>query len=149
MIYDKIDNLSRYMGRDENLDRVLLDIKNNLRGDLVDENIKKNIFEFKTILSQDKRLENHMKYYDLHLVLEGEEEFELCSTEELENISEKNYDEDVFFGDKEDGLIKGVLRQGYFLVTFVDEAHKLGISKPDGKHVKKIVYKIPVGGKNE
>lgn len=149
MIYDKIENLDRYRGLGRDLDKVIDDIKNNLEGEMKDSRIGKNIFDFNCLESGDKRLENHLKFYDFHLVLEGKEDFELCKSEDLLNPSPKNYEEDVYFGDCEKDLVRGSLKSGYFLITFIDEAHKLGISSPAGNYVKKIVYKLPVGGQNE
>lgn len=103
------------------------------------------LVSFTTQEEKQKRFEAHKKFYDIHVVLEGEESVQVCDISKLENLSE--YTDDIYFGDcSSRSVFQGKLRAGSFLIVFAEDAHKVGYheEKEVPASVKKLLYKVAV-----
>ena len=103
-----------------------------------------NPVSFKTKEEHECLFEAHERFYDVHIILSGEERILVSSVENLKVV--KSYDtvNDIMFleGDAEKEYI---LKQGDWLVCLPEDAHKVGMA-PTNKRIpiKKVVAKIMV-----
>ncbi|MBS4196223.1 YhcH/YjgK/YiaL family protein [Lederbergia citri] len=144
MIYDKLENLGRYIFNNQKLNSAIQDITEGL---IEDENVsddyQKNKIAFTTTVLDEKRYEAHKKYIDIHIVLEGMEYVEVANVQELTNITEYDQESDIFFGDVvSDNKFCGYLQKGYALICFPEDTHLVGAHREVEERICKVVYKI-------
>lgn len=145
MIYDKIENVDIYLSylKESPLRQALLKIKEGKFSVVDTPDLRCNSINFQTLSESSKRYEAHRCFYDIHVVLEGEEFVRICNIADLTAVTD--YVEDIYFGDYQgDSDLQFCLRPGYFLVVFPEDAHKVGFH-PDSetaRTVHKAVFKI-------
>ncbi|MGN7357230.1 YhcH/YjgK/YiaL family protein [Paenibacillus sp. SAF-054] len=152
MIYDKLENIHQYASDNSVLSQCFKDIESSLHADLHPDEMaskvyKKSRIQFATAPKCEKRFESHRKYIDIHIVLKGREYVEVGSAASLTNRTEYDPDQDILFGDMQEGeggKLTGYLEPGRFLVCFPDDAHLVGAHEHTAAIVEKFVYKIPV-----
>ncbi|MDE7444862.1 MAG: YhcH/YjgK/YiaL family protein [Lachnospiraceae bacterium] len=150
MIYDKIENIGRYLGISRNLDQALLYMKNTDLSLL--ENGKHIIDEDKIFINvmqamtdpDKKEYEFHEKYYDIQIDLVGTEDI-LFSTG-YEEIT-RPYQEE---GDIGMGICRCETRchlsPGRFVICEPGEPHLPGVaSGTEGEQIRKAVIKVHRG----
>lgn len=140
MIFDKIENIDRYLP-------LLNDFKKHYKVtdfQLGKIEIDSDYFfalglEYET-KSEDVGLwESHRKYLDIHLILEGEEVVNISDISLMNSIKEYEEDYELFSGEKTHSL---TLNSGDFLLLFPNEVHKTSIITPKGpSKIKKLVFK--------
>ena len=96
----------------------------------------------KTIPSNQALFENHHKYIDIHLVIDGEEKMDIALPEDLKQY-DKNPNNDVYFfhGKGRQSLI---LKPGDFLVVFPEDAHMPQQMVNIPEVITKIIFKVSV-----
>lgn len=148
MIFDKIENMSKYFGARPELAQVAealgklstLDAalgKHEIAGDSVFAFVA----EYAPLPRQDKKLENHHTYIDIQIVVDGEEELDVCYTDAAADVPYSSENDIEFVNDAAD-ISTFVMKPGYFLMLFPGEWHKPGILRGNCQKVRKIVAKI-------
>ena len=89
----------------------------------------------------EKPLEAHREYLDIHYVLDGSEAIGYADIDTLEGITEYNAESDYLLlkGD----MYKTYLKSGDFCIVFPEDAHAPTMKAFDSK-VKKVIVKIRV-----
>lgn len=142
MIKDKLENLHRY-SINENFEDIKkkIGLGKSLPVDQPDSVKKINLKYFTKDLDY-KNFENHKKYIDLHIILEGSEKIGLNYVEDLKPLTD--YDEvqdfQLFQGVSKEELI---LHKEEFILLFPGEVHITGGKIKESEEITKIVYKIP------
>lgn len=146
MIFCKRKNLERYLGLSKNLDtalRFLMETdmqclkmgKNVVDGDAV----YVNRFDYDTVA--EPITEGHLRYIDIHVVLEGEEVVAVSDTSTLTEIERKEDEDYIGFQGKFQSL--NTLRPEDVLICFPEDAHSpKRICGTSSCHVKKAVVKV-------
>ena len=145
MIFDKVENASRYMGTNPYLDEALTYMmtqdlnalpvgKTEINGDKV----------FITIQEADLKpadndvYEYHKNYLDVQLDLEGTERFLFgFDTGEVD----RGYVEDIGFHHCEES-VSCIMGPGRFVICEKEEFHKPNVDAGLGGHVRKAVFKV-------
>lgn len=102
------------------------------------ENVYVNRFDYET--GPEAITEGHLRYIDIHVVLEGEEQIGVADVAALEEI-ERKADED-YIGFRGPFQSVCVMRPGDVLVTFPEDAHSPKRQNGSPCHVKKAVVKV-------
>ena len=148
MIFDNVDNLSKYEGIGW-LTRAL-----ELRGRFsdpsvepgahpVDDSLRAAVNRYTSAPAEKDRFENHRDWIDVQFMVSGSEEIRVCSASDL--VIAKPYDPaaDYELGEPASGAFSSViLRPGDFLVLWPGEAHYPGIAPSSPAPVSKIVFKV-------
>ncbi len=146
MIFCKRKNLERYLGLSKNLDTALRFLmgtdmrclkmgKNVVDGDAV----YVNRFDYDTVA--EPITEGHLRYIDIHVVLEGEEIVAVSDTSTLTEIERKEDEDYIGFQGKFQSL--NTLRPEDVLICFPEDAHSpKRICGTSSCHVKKAVVKV-------
>lgn len=94
---------------------------------------------------EERKFENHRKYIDVQIVIEGEEFIELFPVDKFSENSSYDDEKDLSFfsNDREGTKIK--LSKGDSLIIFPGQAHMPCIQTDVSAKVKKAVIKIPIG----
>jgi len=150
MIFDRIENITKYNEIDSKIAEFISNLSNNTPTGKIflsdDKLTFANIDEYTTKKHENCKLEAHKKYIDIQLLLDGVEELYYIDVQGLE-ISEK-YDENrdvMFFAPPDKILNKVILTQGNFILLYPHEAHQPQMAyKNEPTKVKKVVVKIPV-----
>lgn len=149
MIYDALSNFRNYV-KDHRLFPVVLDYLNGhdlSKLDIGKATVASGIYavvsEYRTGTIDNKFIECHKKYVDIHIVISGVERIGVCNKNECKSIEEYNEEKDL---EKLVGKVELLtVREGQFAVFYPNDAHVPGLS--DGKNqciVKKAVCKVPV-----
>lgn len=146
MITDNIKNIDKYPSISKNVKNFLLSL--NAQTPVghyeIDENSYANIDEYETKPVEACKFEAHKKYIDIQMLLEGAEELDYISVNEL-RVSE-NYDEKrdvMFFANSEKSPDTLLLEPFKFALIYPHEAHKPQMNcSNSSKKVKKVVVKI-------
>ena len=146
MIFCKIKNLDRYLGLSENLDtaiRYLLE--NDLNGLAMGRNeidgdaVFINRSDYDTV--KECIIEGHIRYADIHIVLEGEEAIHVADVSTLKEIERKEEIDYIGFSGSFQSI--NILRPGDALIVFPEDAHSpMRISGDAPCRVRKAVVKF-------
>lgn len=146
MLYDALENISRYRGLYKGLDVVIDWLENNDlqalplgRTDILGDKVFINIAEANLRLAESAQYECHKKYIDLQIDLIGSEAFKMCSGG-FEWTKPYNEETDGGLGNGREGCC-GRLGDGMFVLFPADEPHMPNLETED-KKVKKAVFKI-------
>ena len=141
MITDSIKNLKIYNIVSENVINFLMNLPTDAGHYEIDDTAYANIDIYNT--KQECKFEAHKKYIDIQMLLEGNEELDYISVDDL-TISEE-YDEkrDVMFFHNPDKIPDTLQLEPYkFALIYPHEAHRPQMG--NGQQVKKVVVKIAV-----
>lgn len=148
MIFDKIEHASDYKGISKNLDTALTYLKhinvNNLKpgkNEIDGNEVFVMLFEYETKDIRDAVYESHKNYFDIQLLLTGDEIFR--ATPFNNQVVTKDYDLDNDIELFE--LSKGNdfhLSNGSFVLAMPGELHAPGLLYKKRSKVKKLVIKI-------
>lgn len=145
MIFCKLTRLGRCRGLSPHLDAAIRFLEEqDLRAlpmgkTVIDgENVYVNRFDYET--GPEAITEGHLRYIDVHVVLEGEEQIGVADVAALEEI-ERKADED-YIGFRGPFQSVCVMRPGDVLVTFPEDAHSPKRQNGSPCHVKKAVVKV-------
>lgn len=152
MIYDRIENMSRYRGLSENLDRAISFIEHGgladtplARHEVCGERVFLNHFQYDTALPDEppSRFEAHRKHMDLHILLSGQEYVAVTPIEMLKPVRTIEREDSVLYT----GQIttKVYLSRRWFVLLCPGEGHMGKLAARDGQnHVDKVVFKISI-----
>ncbi len=150
MIYDSLDQLSRYSGLSRNLDAAITAITSadlfSLpvgRHELVPETVYAVVSQIETKPAADAVLEAHRDYLDIQIDLDGTEQIGVSSLGDPSLTTTQAYDKE-----NDCQLLSGPLTvscpmgPGRFLILFPQDAHAPGLADGVPGTVKKAVVKI-------
>jgi len=143
MIKDNIKNIGRYLINDH-FEKFKENFRNsNSLPTKLNLPFKAIPLEYETGSLDFSKFENHEKYIDIHLMIDGNEIIGLNEESNLDYLTEYNVENDfqLFTGEAKEEI---ALHQGEFLLLFPGEIHVTGGRFVENEIVKKIVYKIPV-----
>ena len=150
MILCKAEHLDKYLGLSVHLDtaiRFLLENDLSLlpKGKTVidSENVFVNRFDYDT--ESDPITEAHMRYIDVHIVIEGEETVGVADVSALKEIERREEEDYIGCSGRFQSL--NVLGPGDVLIAFPEDAHSpKRVSGAGPCHVKKVVVKVLADG---
>ena len=150
MIFCKQKDLNRYLGLSHHLDTAIrflseADLQTLAMGkNVIDgEAVYVNRFDYDTVI--DPITEGHLRYIDIHVVLEGEEIVAVSDPSVLTEIERKEDEDYIGFQGKFQSM--NILRPGDVLICFPEDAHSpKRICGAESCHVKKAVVKVLIEG---
>lgn len=109
------------------------------RHDIDGDNFFVNIVEYTTTTPEERFWEAHRQYLDIHFMLDGPEQIDLCF---IENMEQKPFEPENDFlpmdGEKNGHV---VLNNGDFLVCYPHDGHRTAIAPETPKKIKKAIFK--------
>lgn len=149
MIYDALENVKRYKGISENLDRAIafletVDLKKLPLGrtEISGTQVFANVMEANAIDPENGKFEVHKKYMDIQIDVEGVEVLEIGMDVKGELDA---FNPETDFGtvccEKSAGCILG---PGRFVVCMAEEPHKPSLVYGTDRRLKKCVIKVAV-----
>lgn len=150
MIYDKIENINRYMGLSPQLDAGLRFLQE-LREDIAPGRHElggnyANVDEYVTKQVNEAGFEAHRKYIDIQYLIHGEERVLVRHLDELDCTVPYDEGRDVaFYRHSDERAVEVTLGRGAFVVFFPDDAHEPQLAIGEPKAVKKVVVKVESG----
>jgi biofilm protein TabA len=142
MIFDKIENLTRYTEIERLSDYPSMKYKKG-KFDIDGQDFFGIGLEYTTRSEKDCLWEGHKTYLDVHVILSGEEKVFVTDLADAKSTQEYDSENDyeLFNCEAQQEII---LRQGYFLVLYPNEVHKTAVvSEKHGiSDVRKIVFKL-------
>lgn len=113
------------------------------RHDLAGDNLFVIYMEYMTKDKNECRLENHRRYIDIQLILEGEEYIGISNFDNQHPEIPYNAEKDIaFYNDEYDSLIK--LQKNEFAIFYPHDLHMPCLNVSSSSLVKKVVFKIAV-----
>ena len=109
---------------------------------IVNDGFYYNVIEYKTTNEKDKPFENHRKYVDVQLLLDGEEIMQIIDVSRLQVIKEYNTETDVALYTTYNKAASIVLRPGSIMILHPRDAHRSMSFDNNTVNVKKIVGKV-------
>ncbi len=103
-----------------------------------------NIESYVTQERSDRCFENHSKYIDIQIVLDGEEVIEVCPIKDMSVNVSYNAEKDVTFYANNIIGIQYPLKKGEYLIIYPGQAHMPCVNLKAAKPVRKAVIKIPI-----
>ena len=147
MICAKLGEAPRYRGIHPNLDLALdhmtPEFLSGLGWDRVclqGDEVYCTKFTYPTVPDAESFFEAHVRYLDIHIMLEGSERIEIASPARLEQTEATP--ENDFWAYRGTGEHSLVLSPGEFLIVFPDDAHKLKMLVDTPRTVTKAVFKV-------
>ena len=150
MIFDKVENLSLYKGINKNLDAAIEYLEKTDYKKLADgrhpvlgtDTVYAQVSHYETKNLADGKYEAHKKYYDIQLIVEGQEACHCLPLGELQEDGPFIEERDIgFYKGQNKGYLS--LEAGMFAIFFFEDAHMTSIDY-EGKKSKnhKILVKI-------
>ena len=140
MIYDKFENIPRYLGADPVLDAALKDIRAGLlSASLLGGKVTCG-GAASTVTAKEGVFEYHALKADIHLVLSGEERIDFAPAEAFTETKAMP-DKDAWLGNAET-YASVVLRPGWFLLVYPYETHRVKQAVTEPCAIEKVVYKL-------
>lgn len=148
MVFDHINNSSRYDDLSENIAKALFymrstDLQSLRKGrhDISGDDVFCIVDEYKTKLQDKGALEAHLKYIDIQAVISGNEfiGYELLSDQKIIRPYDEANDYTLYKG--EPSFIK--LEPDSFAILFPNDLHMPGVNE-HGCDVKKLVIKVMI-----
>lgn len=147
MIYTTLENLGRYLGLHENLDRAIRYLeqadlstlapgRNEIHGD----EVYVNRFGYETVPPEQGQWEGHLAYADIHVVLSGREAIALAPSRSL-TVTARVPEED-FVGYQGPAHLTTPLYPGQILIAFPEDAHMVKLQFPTPERVEKVCFKV-------
>lgn len=146
MIYDKLENISTYLGIHPELDVAIKEIQKGAyinwdlgRHEIDRDNVFCNSVEIE--LSAEKSWERHKRYLDIHINLDGTEQIRCADICDVRNWTAFDNQNDYAIAPFSTEGICCPMRKGWFLVVFPQDAHMPGI-KYGAEKGRKVIFKI-------
>lgn len=148
MIYGKVAQIERYKGIHPNVDKAINWIVSEMKLEdaplgvtkIDGDDVYVNRFDYTTQPAEELLFEAHEKYADVHLLLSGEEAIHVSDVVDL--VEEKREVESDYIGCSGESQCVCLMRPGYFLLVFPEDAHKVKASYQKETAVQKAVVKI-------
>lgn len=149
MVFDSIDNASRYYGLGRGIEKALRYFEGydaashtNERVYLDGDDIFVNRPSYTTAPREDALMEAHRDYIDVMFVVSGEERFYTKPLERLEITSAYDPSVDACLGKIDADAATFRFPAGYFCVFFPEDAHCAGQLWETPSEVKKLIAKV-------
>lgn len=152
MIYDRLENITRYRGISEQIDKVidflegggLTDIPLG-QHELYGEQITYNHFQYETEVA-DKlvyHFEAHQQHLDLHILLSGQEYIAVTPVETMQPIQTIECEDSIIYSGHI--MTKVCMSPYWFVLLYPNEGHtgKLPVQNDKG-YVDKVVFKLSI-----
>ena len=150
MIVGNIKDAKRYFSVNPNFEKAFKFLeslnKNSDKGPFEFDGFRGNVLELEasdlSAANEEKQLEAHREYLDIHFVIDGTEAIGYADIDTLEPVTEFNKEDDYILlkGD----MYKVILNKGDFCIVFPEDAHAPCMCANEEKYVKKAVVKILV-----
>lgn len=143
MITDKIDNMKLYKEIPSEAIKLIASGVS-LGKHIISDNCYINAEEYQTKQIKDAKFEAHRKYIDVQILLNGNEDIYITSTNNLQKIHTP-YDENrdiMFFSEDVSSYDKVTLDGTNFVILTPDDAHAPQVIHNKPETVKKVVIKI-------
>jgi len=152
MIYDNLDNLETYFHSGEPLYEAVCFARDQAAelpdGDhgLPCGNMLARVMTYKTEPAEQRLFENHRKFIDVQVMLQGSERHDVVTARELIPDGDFNIGKDIGRF-KASGLFATIhLEPGWFAVYFPQDTHRPNCCIGEPVPVRKVCMKIPVSG---
>ncbi len=148
MIFDRIENAGNYLGLMPGLDEALKRLpvfidsyqpKGRIEAD--GNRLYANCTQYKTAFETSNLFEVHSLYFDIHVLVDGEETAQYAALEDA--VLVKEYDEAVeaaLYSAETGSAVH--LRPGFFAVFFPGEIHRTGVAANEETTVSKFIVKV-------
>ncbi|MFA6708285.1 MAG: YhcH/YjgK/YiaL family protein [Fusobacterium sp.] len=150
MITDKIENIVKYKGLNENLDRAIESImkKEYLQGkpgkNIIDDEVFFNYDIGNTREEKDSFYEIHKKYIDIQIPINSDENYGFSfSVDKMEIKEVYNVEKDyAFYNGKVENKVRLTTKD--FIIFFQEEPHMPLLTVDNKKEIQKVIYKIKI-----
>jgi len=150
MIFDKFENLDLYFDKNDKLYKAICFARdfNTAQGNTKFEISGKDIYatsaSYTTKSVDESCFENHRKYIDVHVILEGEELHGHTVDDSIDVLSEYDEETDLKTYKRPTTYNSVVLKPGKFVVFYPQDLHMPNCCVNEQTPVKKLVVKISV-----
>ena len=147
MVYDKIDNIETYKGFSEDIYEGLKFLKNATQ-DLacgvheINPRVKAIVSEYETKAVNENGFEAHRKFIDIQYLLKGTEKNCCLPIEKLKETKAYSEEKDAVFYEADVPAQELILRDGYFVIYWPQDAHMPCLRAEKPENVKKVVVKV-------
>lgn len=145
MIYDRLSNVRKYLGINENLDLALNYIAEHFMDmpeeiELKGQDVRAFFNAYRTVPETECFFEAHKKFADIQIMRSGQERIAVSSVDAL--TVTKSLPENDFQALEGPEELSVILKPDSFLVVFPGDAHKLKIMVGKPEDVTKTVFKV-------
>ena len=149
MIYARNTDALDYRGIHPNLDRALERITPEFlagvgyeRTEIQGGGLYVTRFTYETVPDEESFFEAHLRYLDIHIMVDGSERVEIAPPDQLTQFDQNPAND--FYAYRGEGRYKLTLSPGDFLVVFPNDAHKIKMRVDAPETVTKVVFKVRV-----
>ena len=149
MIYARNTDALWYRGIHPNLDQALECVTPEFlagvgyeRMEILGSDLYATRFTYETVPDEESFFEAHLRYLDIHIMVEGSERVEIAPPEALTQFEQNEAND--FYAYRGEGRYKLTLSPGDFLVVFPGDAHKIKMQADGPETVTKVVFKVRV-----
>ncbi len=145
MIYDRLSNVRKYLGINENLDLALNYIAEHLADmpeeiELKGQDVRAFFNAYQTVPESECFFEAHEKFADIQIMRSGSERIAVSNVDAL--TVTKSVPENDFQALEGPEDLSIIMKPDSFLVVFPGDAHKLKIMVDKPEDVTKTVFKV-------
>lgn len=145
MIYDRLSNVRKYLGINENLDIALNYIAEHLADmpeeiELKGQDVRAFFNAYQTVPESECFFEAHEKFADIQIMRSGSERIAVSNVDAL--TVTKSVPENDFQALEGPEDLSIIMKPDSFLVVFPGDAHKLKIMVDKPEDVTKTVFKV-------
>lgn len=145
MIYDRLSNVRKYLGINENLDLALNYIAEHLADmpeeiELKGQDVRAFFNAYQTVPESECFFEAHEKFADIQIMRSGSERIAVSNVDALtvtKSIPENDFQ--ALSGPED---LSVIMKPDSFLIVFPGDAHKLKIMVDKPEDVTKTVFKV-------
>lgn len=149
MIYARNEDALWYRGIHPNLDKALERVTPEFlsgvgyeRMEIEGGGLYATRFTYETIPDEESLFESHLRYLDIHIMVDGSERVEIAPPETLTPLEQNEAND--FYAYRGEGRYKLTLSPGDFLVVFPGDAHRIKMRVDGPETVTKVVFKVRV-----
>ena len=149
MIYARNTDALNYRGIHPNLDRALGRITPEFlagvgseRMELQGTDLYVTRFTYETVPDEESFFEAHLRYLDIHIMVDGSERVEIAPPDQLTQFDQNKAND--FYAYRGEGRYRLTLSPGDFLVVFPNDAHKIKMRVGAPETVTKVVFKVRI-----
>ena len=149
MIYARNEDALWYRGIHPELDKALEHITPEFlagvgyeRMDIDGGDLYVTRFTYETIPDEESFFEAHLRYLDIHIMVDGSERVEIAPPEALTQFEQNEAGD--FYAYRGEGRYRLTLSPGDFLVVFPNDAHKIKMCVNTAETVTKVVFKVRI-----
>ena len=99
-------------------------------------------FTYETVPDEESFFEAHLRYLDIHIMVDGSERVEIAPPDRLTRFDQNPGND--FYAYRGEGRYRLTLSPGDFLVVFPNDAHKIKMCVGNPETVTKVVFKVRI-----